>query len=106
PLLPSSRTGRPTADFHLSAMPFRTVYVRQLLQTGFAGLPVSPAQRQLLQLRYVERLTYKQIAVRLQEPLSTVVSRHAYAMRLLRGDFAAACHRRRKRRIGYTGALC
>ncbi len=81
-----------------STSSFKAAYVRRLLQTGFDGLPVSPAQRRLLQLRYVERLTYKQIATRLNEPLSTVMSRHAYAMRLLRGDYVMVCRRRQKHR--------
>lgn len=89
------------------ASPFKTAYVRHLLQTGFAGLPVSSAQRRLLQLRYVEHLTYKQIAMRLKEPLSTVMSRHASSIRLLRGDYTAACHRLRKRHDeGDGGASC
>lgn len=94
------------ADGRYAGVSFQKFYVRHLLQTGFAGLPVSPAQRRLLQLRYVERLTYKQIATRLEEPLSTVMSRHAYAMRLLRGDYVTACHRRHKLPSRRIGARC
>lgn len=77
---------------------FKAAYVRQLLRTRFARLPVSDAQRRVLQLRYGERLTYKQIAEKLGEPISTVISRHAYAMRLLRGTFAVV-HRQRHEKM-------
>lgn len=77
---------------------FRTAYARSLLKTRFADLPVSDVQRQVLQLRYIDRLSYRQIADYLHAPLSTVVSRHAYAMRILRGDYVAFDHRVRRKR--------
>lgn len=76
---------------------FRSHYAQTLLRTRFENLPVTIAQRKVLQMRYLERLTYKQIAERLHEPLSTVLSRHTYAMRLLRGMYMS---RRRHRRGG------
>lgn len=83
----------------------KTAYARRLLQTRFANLPLSARQRALLQMRYIERLTYRQIASRLRAPLSTVISRHACAIRLLRGDYVATYHRPPKRRAS-DGAPC
>ena len=85
--------------------PYKTAYARRLLQTRFENLPLSATQRSLLQMRYLERLTYLQIATRLRTPLSTVMSRHACAMRLLRGDYMASSHRRQKQRAA-DGASC
>ncbi len=83
----------------------KTAYARRLLQTRFADLPLSSPQRTLLQMRYIERLTYRQIATRLRTPLSTVMSRHACAIRLLRGDYMAShLHRQKQRSAG--GAPC
>lgn len=76
----------------------KTAYARRLLQTRFANLPLSAPQRALLKMRYIERLTYRQIATRLHTPMSTVISRHACAIRLLRGDYMATCHRRQQQR--------
>ena len=84
---------------------YKTSYARRLLQTRFADLPLSPPQRVLLQMRYIEQLTYRQIATRLQVPLSTVISRHARAIHLLRGDYMATYHRRQKQRSA-GGAPC
>ena len=83
----------------------KTAYARRLLQTRFANLPLSARQRALLQMRYIERLTYRQIASRLHAPLSTVISRHACAIRLLRGDYVATYHRPQKQRSA-DGAPC
>ncbi len=96
---PAAAAAAPTA---LSPLPERhalkTAYARRLLQTRFADLPLSPPQRALLQMRYIERLTYRQIATRLRTPLSTVMSRHACAIRLLRGDYMAVHLRHQKQR--------
>ena len=72
----------------------RKLYAKQLISSRFDNLPVSHAQRSVLQLRYLDQLSYKQIASKLNEPLSTVMSRHAYAMRLLRNRYAKEWRRK------------
>ncbi|MDE7091509.1 MAG: RNA polymerase sigma factor [Bacteroidales bacterium] len=97
--VPSAAT---PAQAVLSPLPerhaYKTSYARRLLQTRFADLPLSAQQRTLLQMRYIEQLSYRQIASRLHAPLSTVISRHACAIRLLRGDYMASYYRRQQQR--------
>lgn len=75
---------------------FKAHYAQTLLQTRFHNLPITVAQRRVLQMRYLDKLTYKQIAERLHLPISTILSRHTYAMRLVRGTYLS--HRLRRRR--------
>jgi RNA polymerase sigma-70 factor (ECF subfamily) len=58
------------------------------LKTAIARL--SPAQRDVLQLRFWEKMPYEEIALILGCPLGTVRSRIHYAKRLLRNALAEA----------------
>ena len=100
--LPAAQAAPPPPS---ERQPNKTANARRLLQTRFENLPLTPPQRALLQMRYIDRLTYRQIATRLSTPLSTVMSRHACAIRLVRGDYMASSHRRHKQRSA-GGAPC
>lgn len=63
-------------------------FAKRMLESSFENVPLSVSQRRVMQLRYIKHLPYKEIASLLHEPISTVISRHVYSMKLIRGIYA------------------